>query len=177
MGQYWKPVNLDKREYINPHKLGVGLKLCEQVCSHPGTGAALLILCAAMPEVRGGGDLDLDENWHGTERVFPEHNLCPGPLSEGYRAIAHRTIGRWAGDRIAIVGDYAEDTDLAPEHRASTIYGRCVKREELSADDPGDAMLINLGLYTDITNDVLKVIEHELGGSFSKPDWGFTYHG
>jgi len=40
MGQYWKPVNLDKREYVDPHKLDVGLKLWEQLASHPGTGAA-----------------------------------------------------------------------------------------------------------------------------------------
>jgi len=62
MGQYWKVVNLDKREYVSPHKLGAGLKLWEQVANHPGTGTALVILCAAQREVRGGGDLDMDEN-------------------------------------------------------------------------------------------------------------------
>jgi len=38
MGQYWKPVNLTKREFINPHFLGAGLKLGEQVGTYPGTG-------------------------------------------------------------------------------------------------------------------------------------------
>ena len=37
MGQYWLPVNLDKREFVNPHKLGAGLKLWEQLANHPGT--------------------------------------------------------------------------------------------------------------------------------------------
>ena len=55
MGQYWIPVNLDKREYLSPHQLGTGLKLVEQLGANPGTAAAIIILCAAMPEPRGGG--------------------------------------------------------------------------------------------------------------------------
>ena len=122
MGQYWYPVNLDKKEFVDPHTLGVGLKLVEQAGSHPGTGTALVILLAAQPEQRGGGDLDM--------------SLDP----------AKRIIGRWAGDRIALVGDYAEDTDLAPEHEASKIYDRCLSRE-----------------YTDISEDVSRVIQQEIG--------------
>jgi hypothetical protein len=29
MGEYWKPVNLTKREFIHPHHVGNGLKLPE----------------------------------------------------------------------------------------------------------------------------------------------------
>lgn len=125
MGQYWIPVNLDRREYISPHKLGAGLKLWERLASHPGTGAALIVLCAAEREVRGGGDLDLEKNWHGPERTFPEHNVTPGPMPDDYPAIARAVIGRWAGDRIALVGDYAEAGDLAEEHQAHLIYSLC----------------------------------------------------
>lgn len=155
MGQYWKPVNLDKREFIHPHKLGAGLKLWEQLANHPGTGAALIILCAAMPETRGGGDFDLEKNWHGPERKFPEHNIEPGPMPNNYQRLAGQVIGRWAGDRIALVGDYAEDTDLPIEFSASTIYGQC-------SED---------GSYTDITDMVSKVIEHELRGAFNGDGW------
>lgn len=123
MGQYWIPVNLDKHEYISPHKFGAGLKLWEQLASHPGTGAALIILCAAQREQRGGGDLDLESNWHGSERTLPEHNATPGP--GGYAEVARAVIGRWAGDRIALVGDYAEASDLAEEHQAHLIYDLC----------------------------------------------------
>jgi len=126
MGQYWIPVNLDKKEYVNPHKLGAGLKLREQLATHPSTGEALVVLCAAMPELRGGGDLKEAE-----------------------------IVGRWAGDRIALVGDYAEDSDLAAEFEASKIYGQCNRG----------------GTYTDITNDVCVVIEHELQGKFSGTGW------
>ena len=29
VGEYWKPINLTKREFIHPHELGCGLKLGE----------------------------------------------------------------------------------------------------------------------------------------------------
>jgi hypothetical protein len=157
MGQYWYPVNLDKKEFIHPHELGSGIKLWEQLANHPSTGAALIILCAAMPQARGGGDFDLEENWHGPERTFPERNTTPAPMPKDYQETAAAMIGRWAGDRIALVGDYAEDTDLSPKKGdppASTIYGLC------SSDE-----------WKDITADVARVIEHELHGSFVDGSW------
>jgi len=117
MGQYWMPVCLDRREYIDPRELGAGLKLCEQAGSWPGTGTALVVLCAAMPVSRGGGDLR-----------------------------PHPAVGRWAGHRIALVGDYAEDSDLPEEFGASGIYEKC-----------------RSGEWTDVTGLVLQVIEREFG--------------
>lgn len=196
MGQYWIPVNLDKREFINPHKLGAGLKLWEQLANHPGTAGALIILTAAMPEARGGGDLDISSNWHGSERKVAMKSgsidgCTPGPMPEAYPVIAARTIGRWAGDRIAIIGDYAEDNDLAPEHRASLIYALCGSQSNVdeSADymqkrsDEADNEGLKLEFaeraqflrdstpFTDITDDVCAVIEHELGGKFNGSGW------
>jgi len=103
-----------------------------------------------MPERRGGGDFDLDSNYHGPERQRDN----PGPVIAEYNDVAKQTIGRWAGDRIALVGDYAEDTDLDPEHKASTIYGRC-----------------NEGEFTDVTDLVVQVVEHECGGKFQGSGW------
>ena len=128
MGQYWLPVNLDKKEFVDPHKLGVGLKLGEQVGSFPGTGAALLILCAAMPERRGGGDI-----------------------------VSDPVVGRWAGDRVALIGDYAEKDDIKKKRGdlcPSKIYSAC--RE---------------GKWTDVSEDVAKVIEQEVGGKFEGDGW------
>ena len=156
MGQYWVVVNLDKHEFVMPHRLGSGLKLWEQLANSPGTGEALIVLCAAMPEPRGGGDLDLEENWHGPERI---DMTKVGSMPEAYPIIAARTIGRWAGDRIALVGDYAEDTDLAPEHQASTIYERCFGEE-------GGAPQ-----FLDVSDDVAAVIEHELNGRYIGNGW------
>jgi hypothetical protein len=77
MGQYHKVVNLDKREYVHPHVLACGLKLWEQLATHPGTGAALIVLLASHSNGEGGGDLAEDA-----------------------------IVGSWCGDRIAFVGDY-----------------------------------------------------------------------
>jgi len=198
MGQYWMVVNLDKREFVCPHKLGAGLKLREQLAAHPGTGAALLILCAAQREKRGGGDFYLRENWHGPERKFPEHNTTPGPMPDGlsaegvaepYPTLAARTIGRWAGDRIALVGDYAEDADLAPEHNASTIYEKCSEETEIvwsrkkagalfqdATGGPHHGMyahsrVVRPAEFRDVSDDVAAVIEHELHGRFAGDGW------
>lgn len=184
MGQYWMPVNLDKKEYIDPHKLGCGLKLWEQLANHPSTGTALIILTAAQKERRGGGDFDMEENWHGPERTIPPHNMDPGPMPRNYPTIAHDTIGRWAGDRIAIVGDYAEDSDLPRQFEASKIWDKLgPEYEYYENDDPEGALtqtkdgkfshrkVVKESVYLDITDDVCSVIEHELNGKFSGDGW------
>jgi hypothetical protein len=127
MGQYHFLVNLDKREFINPHKLAVGLKACEQLASPVSTPQALFILLVCS-NGRGGGDL-------AETRGFNE-----------------RIIGRWAGDRIAVVGDYAEDYDIkAPLHDpVSAIYDLCYE-----------------GVYREISALVRPVLEAELGVAFS----------
>jgi len=77
MGQYFLILNLDKKEYLHPHKLGSGYKLWE-ICANN--------VCRVLPFLlrksneTGGGDIRDD---------YP-------------------TAGRWAGDRIVVVGDYDE---------------------------------------------------------------------
>lgn len=160
MGQYWIPVNLDKKEFIHPHRLGAGLKLWEQLAAHPGTGAALIMLCAAMPEPRGGGDL---------------------------RSGLPNVVGRWAGDRIALVGDYAENSDLSEEWEASKIYDRCqAETKQLTNDSPDEPnrcsymdaagryvhyIEVAPPQYRDITEMVCAVIEKELDGHYEGDGW------
>jgi hypothetical protein len=86
MGQYHLIANLDKKQYLHPHRFGDGLKLMEFGCSSPGTMTALAVLLAPQSAEggRGGGDFH-----HDVEGI----------------------VGSWAGDRIAIVGDYAEEGD------------------------------------------------------------------
>ncbi len=78
MGQYYKVVNLDKKQYLHPHNLGDGLKLMEFGSSGGGTMMALAILLSDG-NGQGGGDLDSEQ----------------------------ALVGSWAGDRIVVVGDYA----------------------------------------------------------------------
>jgi len=80
MGQYYLVINIDKKEYIHPHKFGDGLKLLEFGTSGCGTMTGLAILLADG-NGQGGGDLRSD----------------------------HPIIGSWAGDRIVVAGDYADE--------------------------------------------------------------------
>lgn len=100
-------VNLDKREFLSPHKFGEGLKLGEQGYTSVGIQRALQFLMA-VSDGRGGGDWNIAEN--------------------GFQNIA----GRWAGDRLAIIGDYTEsDDDLGLiDIDPAVIYTLCVDSPE-----------------------------------------------
>lgn len=49
MGEYWKPVNLTKREYIHPHDLNDGLKLGEW--NWPGSRTRQLMVAGSAEEI------------------------------------------------------------------------------------------------------------------------------
>lgn len=95
MGQYHFLVNLDKRQFVHPHRIGNGLKLHEQIGWRYSTSTALVMLLASASNNggRGGGDF-----------------RCLHPL-----------VGSWAGDRIAFIGDYANANDV-PYYNAPAIY-------------------------------------------------------
>ena len=80
MGQYYILANLDKQEYLNTYTFNDGAKLLEFGCSGEGTMTALAVLLSDG-NGRGGGDLHSDD-----------------PI-----------IGSWAGDRIVVSGDYADE--------------------------------------------------------------------
>jgi len=80
MGQYYMIVNLDKRQYIHPHRFGDGLKLLE--FGYGGNTMCALAVLLSDGNGRGGGDLDNAED--------------------------HEIVGSWAGDRIVVAGDYAD---------------------------------------------------------------------
>ena len=91
MGQYHKVVNVDKNEYIDSHAIDNGLKLVEQFGFDRSTSSAVWLLLAAS-NGRGGGDVK------------------PHPM-----------VGHWAGDRIIVIGDYAETGDH-PDMDLAHIY-------------------------------------------------------
>ena len=81
MGQYFIVVNETKKEYLVPHDFGDGLKLMEFGASGGGTMTALTLLLRQSESAEGiGGD------YHGDP--------------------TNRMLGRWAGDQIAVIGDY-----------------------------------------------------------------------
>jgi len=89
MGQYFEIANLDKKEKINPLKFDDGMKLLE-FGSGQGTMLGLAFLLRQSTG-RGGGD-------------------APTEAFEKFDDV----LGRWAGDRVAIVGDY-DETDIGEE--------------------------------------------------------------
>jgi len=132
MGQYHVTVNLDKREFIKPYPLGDGAKLLEQCGWSPGGTNDALHLLLACSSGRGGGDFQ-SARWtrRGKE--------------------ADRFVGRWAGDRIAVVGDYAENGDLAAKDGAQRIYSLCGKDDEVPLAKQ----------FCDITPDLIPTMERE----------------
>lgn len=84
MGQYYKVVNITKKEFLKPRVFGDGAKLLEFGSSGSGTMTALAILLADG-NGRGGGDLHMPEN-------HPFTGL----------------VGSWAGNQIVVTGDYAD---------------------------------------------------------------------
>jgi hypothetical protein len=138
MGQYYKIVNLDKQQYIDPYKFGEGTKLMEFASSRQGSLCGLAILLSSGNGL-GGGDLCIDDN---------------DPL-------AH-LVGSWAGDRIVVAGDYADDSDKY----LSDIQ---IVRSHLLYGDEGTLSLYEFAEknFEDISVDVLKVM---LKDSYIKDD-------
>ena len=86
MGQYYKIVNIKKKQYITPHTFGDGAKLMEFSMSANGVLAGLAILLADG-NGRGGGDLHSEND----------------------------IVGSWSGDNIVVAGDYADEGKFVKE--------------------------------------------------------------
>lgn len=77
MGQYFKAVNTDKQEYVRPWCIDGTAKLWEWAANTQGSIFTLLL---RKSDQGGGGDCE-------TFRSSP-------------------IAGRWAGDRVCLIGDY-----------------------------------------------------------------------
>lgn len=82
MGQYYTVANLDKKEFLYAHKMDSGLKFWEIVNSNIPRVLAFLLW---KSDGRGGGDGDVDDN-----------------------ELVKKYAGRWAQNRIVMIGDYDE---------------------------------------------------------------------
>jgi hypothetical protein len=82
MGQYHSLINIDKKEIVDPHGLGLGAKQLEHLGFQGSLSDALYLLMMTSPQ-RGGGDL-------------------PITLMSGH----------WRGDRVLVFGDYTTQKDV-----------------------------------------------------------------
>ena len=103
MGQYYKIVNIKKKQYISPDTFGDGSKLMEFSMSANGVLAGLAILLADG-NGRGGGDLHSEND----------------------------IVGSWAGDNIVIAGDYADDGKFVKDADKNLYHIASIEGEDIS---------------------------------------------
>lgn len=146
MGQYHYIANYDKKEYLHPHKFNDGLKLMEFGMSSPGTmlGLAVLLAASCKGGARGGGDIAA---WPEDKPRY-DSRVVKGLTEERGQWLMDNMVGRWAGDRIAIIGDYAMEED------ANGLVGR----EGSPWADTADRHPMSTG-WTDISELTVEAIE------------------
>lgn len=110
MGQYYVIVNESKREYLDPWNAGSGAKLWE--ISMNDVTKMLPYLLARGSDASGG---DPRIPWGPFED--DDGTVDWGAYGEALEA-AYPNLGRWSGDRIAVVGDY-DPSGLYNEARES----------------------------------------------------------
>lgn len=200
MGQYHVVVNLDKREFLDPYKLGDGLKMFEHLNSCGGVMAGLHVLLAAS-NGRGGGDVP-----NGITYVTPDEAKAKGFRIT--RKLAKQTveavydedlysraqnIGRWAGDRIAVVGDYAERDDLRKKDNADILFWLCgseehrarqvahLRKRAAEEDDEKRRKVLaekadrleKTPLFRDVTEEIVPVVEYACSVKIDKTSDGW----
>jgi hypothetical protein len=89
MGQYFKAVNTDKKEFVCPWCIGGGAKLWEWAANPQG---AIFTILLRKSDEGGGGD------YYGYAKGCSEG----GPIACDVSPV----VGRWAGDRVVLIGDY-----------------------------------------------------------------------
>ena len=98
-----KLVNLDKKEVVDPEKIGFSAKQYEHSGTRGSLADAMYLLVMTCPNM-GSGD------W---------------PLTE--------MSGRWAGDRVVILGSYTTDSHLKVEN-VEELYEISEEWTDLSAE-------------------------------------------
>jgi hypothetical protein len=103
MGQYYKIVNIKKKQYISPYIFGDGSKLMEFSMSANGVLSGLSILLADG-NGRGGGDLHSEND----------------------------IVGSWAGDNIVVAGDYADEGKFVKDANKNLYSIANIEGEDIS---------------------------------------------
>jgi len=157
MGQYYIAVNLDKKEFIRPHACGDGAKLLEFGLGRGGMMSAMALLLADG-NGRGGGDVfgakcrkcdgvGYLRRKDGTPRRDREGmvKICKACEAVG-RLPAPEIVGSWAGDRVVITGDYADNGKFVPDgsEDGPNLYA-LVHKDGSGFRDVSDAVMRAMG--------------------------------
>ncbi len=109
MGQYFAAVNTDKHEFVCPWCIGSGAKLWEWAANPSGAIFSLLLRksdCSGGGDVYGYGTRVMDMATHTPSEMASA--LLATVVLKGRPVVAPPDAipGRWAGDRVAMIGDY-----------------------------------------------------------------------
>jgi hypothetical protein len=127
MGQYHHPVCIEAEEGLNPAGMDSGAKEGEQGFSRPSTPNAIVALVCTR-----GGNMPAD--------------CSQSPL-----------VGRWAGKRVLVQGDYAEDKDIPgwKGPRLSKLYRAMMPVEDRKPKKDRRTIPV----FSDITRDACAFLE------------------
>lgn len=141
MGQYHILVNLTRKEFVTPSGFGYGLKQAEHFS---GFGRVLYAL-TMVPKARGGGDIFPDD----IEQLNQEYVF----------------LGRWLGNKVAVVGDYSCDSDLPEFPNFGSVFKQCTSNENPLYNSFGTGIKNSKrnGVWMDITADLALEMEYLLG--------------
>ena len=128
MGQYFKAVNMDKKEVVCPWCIGGGAKLWEWAANSYG---AIFTLLLRKSSESGGGDFyyrlprgrEVDVSGmtpqQAAQKMTEATALAVAAEGQPIQPAADTIVGRWAGDRVVLVGDYDESKlwNELPEYR------------------------------------------------------------
>lgn len=175
-------VNLDRKEYIAPYKFGDMGKVGEFDQSAGGmmTGLSMLLYGSAHD---GGGYFRVAKITKKDEKPkIPkdwriESSYWSDFAKRGHAIVLPKIVGRWAGDRIVIIGDYAipgkymkEFMPLTKEQwqkvfENSELIEECWKRKHVSLYG------LARGLFKDVSEPTAKALK-ELGMLRSEEERG-----
>ncbi len=170
MGQYYGIYNLNKKEYMNPHKFDDGAKLLEFACSQDGILTPLTILLA-HGNGRGGGDLNIVSHRSKLRKSEIDTNFFRFESEWENSGEVHwitvpKIVGSWSGDRIVISGDY-DDRGVFIEDGRKLTHNELKQLENHYTDishfksTKGLCLMAYaeyLGFYKDVSEDILKAM-------------------
>ena len=129
MGQYFAAVNKDKKEFVCPWCIGGGAKLWEWAANPMG---GVFVLLLRQSSGGGGGDfydplprprrVDVGGKTpaQAASCVMDSIAICAAAEGAPITPAEDAIVGRWAGDCVALVGDYDESRLWEELYRTKT---------------------------------------------------------
>lgn len=108
MGEYFKIANIDRKEFIHPHRFGHGMKKWEVAVNAPGAISALAMLISTPAKVVGrlsgswaGDRIIMVGDYSAESKLYEEMEDDPSWKDISKEIIEELTSGdKWMADRM-----------------------------------------------------------------------------